>query len=512
MEFKNSPADTMTEDTTTKHAATEDTVTGNSMKPANRPIVLIVDDEPLSRDTLRRTLDEEFDVLVAADARSAIQMLSENRVQVVLSDQRMPEVVGVEFLTQVRERWPEVLRLLISGYTDSRDLIEGINKAGIYQFIPKPWHPEHLLLTLRNATCLYQLQQENKLLSMELKLTAPVLENQLNQRRHQLKRSFQCDQIIRTHESPMNAICAQVEQIAPYDIPVLVTGESGTGKELIARAIHYNSLRADKPFVMENCGAMPVQLLESELFGHKKGAFTGAFTDRIGLLEQADGGSVFLDEIGDTSLEFQVKLLRFLQEGEVRPLGSNLRRTVNARIITATNRDLLADVKAGRFREDLYYRLSPMPLHLVPLRERAMDIPLLAQSILEQAMVSYHKDVKGFTDEALACLQAYTWPGNVRELQNEVRRLLVLSTEPYLEANMLSPRVLKGELEDETASLPIASTLDGSLKERVELLEAQILKETLIRNRWNKTRAASELGLSRVGLRSKLERYGLEPH
>ncbi len=308
----------------------------------------------------------------------------------------------------------------------------------------------------------------------------------------------------------MVGICEQVRQIAPYDIPVLVTGESGTGKELITRALHYSSHRADKPFVLENCGAMPVQLLESELFGHARGAFTGANTERVGLLEQADGGTVFLDEIGDTSLEFQVKLLRFLQEGEIRPLGSNRSRKVTVRVISATNRNLEDEVRKGRFREDLFYRLSAMPVHLPALRDRAMDIPVIAQAILKSVMEAYGKQVNGFSEEALACMCEYHWPGNVRELENEVRRMLVMSTGDELGANLLSSRVLKGggdsELEDE-----LLSDVEGNLKNRVEMLEARILKETLIRHRWNKSQAALELGLSRVGLRAKLERYGLEP-
>ncbi len=482
---------------------------GGVMQISRLPIVLVVDDEPMSLQALRRVLEEDFTVLTADNVADAEKVLSEIPVQVVVSDQRMPGISGTEFLTKVRQQWPDVIRLIISAYTDPSDLIQGINDAGIYNFIPKPWQPEHLLLTLKNAVRLNDLQKENERLNVELKLTAPQWDGKLKQKRAELKKRHHFDNIICASNSPIKAICEQVARIAPFDIPVLVTGESGTGKELITRAIHYSSYRADEPFVTENCGAMPVQLLESELFGHTRGAFTGATTERIGLLEQADGGTVFLDEIGDTSLEFQVKLLRFLQEGEMRPLGSNRSRKVNVRIISATNRNLANEVREGRFREDLFYRLAAVPLHIPPLRDRRMDIPVIAKAILQNHVVAYDKPVDGFTQEALACMSAYHWPGNVRELENEVRRMLVMTDSATLGADLLSPNVLKGVC-GEIPEQSLMASEEGSLKDRVELLEAQILKETLIRHKWNKSKAALELGLSRVGLRAKLERYGLD--
>jgi two-component system response regulator HupR/HoxA len=293
-------------------------------------------------------------------------------------------------------------------------------------------------------------------------------------------------------------------------VTVLLSGESGTGKELCARSLHYNSLRGDKPFVVENCAALPDELLESELFGYKRGAFTGAVEDRAGLFERADGGTMFMDEIGEVSPAFQVKLLRVLQEGEIRPLGSAHSRHVDVRIIAATNKDLEAEVRAGRFRQDLYYRLSTICINLPPLRERKMDIPPIANALLQAAIKSLGKEVDGFTDEALACMQAYHWPGNVRELQNEIHHMLVMTDEPVLGADLLSPRVLRAAPKEDEAELHQFAALDGSLKQRVEQIEAAILRETLIRHRWNKSQAARDLGLSRVGLRSKLERYGLE--
>ncbi|MGB5199558.1 MAG: sigma-54 dependent transcriptional regulator [Sedimenticolaceae bacterium] len=478
---------------------------------ANLPTVLVIDDEPRSLETLRRTLEEEFEVLTAESAVEAERLLETEWVQAVLCDQRMPGESGVEFLSRVRERWPEVVRFIISGFTDAGDLVEAINKAGIYQYISKPWHPDKLLLKLRNAIELFHLQRQNALLATELKLRPETLSADIEEKRRVLQQRFDWDQgIVRSEGSCMNAICDLVRRVAPYDVSVMIGGESGTGKELCARALHYNSLRHDGPFVAENCGAMPDELLESELFGHKRGAFTGASEDRVGLFELADGGTVFLDEIGEISPAFQVKLLRVLQEGEIRPVGSNQRRNIDIRVVAATNRDLEQEVRAGRFREDLYYRLATFTIDLPPLRERKEDIAILAHSLLDDLQRQLGKKVSGISREALACLESYHWPGNVRELQNELKRMLVLALDDVLAAELLSPRILQGASEEQSEDIGIIRQTDGSLKERMESLEARIVKETLIRHRWNKTRAAEELGLSRVGLRSKLERYGLE--
>ncbi|MDX2422061.1 MAG: sigma-54 dependent transcriptional regulator [Amphritea sp.] len=479
------------------------------MQP-KRPTVLCVDDEVRSLETLERTLDEEFDVLTANSAAAAMKILETKKVEAILCDQRMPEITGVEFLTDVRQRWPEPARLILSGYTDSEDIIRGLNDAGIYQYITKPWHPDSLLMVVRNACALCQLQNENELLTMEMRLTAKQVESNINDKKELLKSGFKMDEIRRSEHSPLNEQCRQAARFSPFDVSVLITGPSGTGKELFARALHYNSLRADKPFVVENCGAMPDELLASELFGHKKGSFTGAISDHMGMFEQADGGTIFLDEIGEITPAFQIKLLRVLQEREVRPLGDFQRRKVDVRVIASTNRDLEEEVREGRFRQDLYFRLAEVTLTLPELAQRKVDIPLLAQGFLDKSMVEFDKPVKGFTDEALACMESYCWPGNVRELQNEVRRMLVLADDDYLGADLLSPRVLRAAPQDENGEMELLARLDGSLKDRIETLEKRILRETLIRHRWNKSQASRELGLSRVGLRSKLERYQLE--
>jgi two-component system response regulator HupR/HoxA len=365
-------------------------------------------------------------------------------------------------------------------------------------------------LTGRGAAQLYQLQRENQLLNVELRATEPVLRGRVEAKREALLKKNAHDGIARAKDSPMNALCAVVHKVARYDIPVLLTGESGTGKELLARAIHYHSSRAGRAFVVENCAALPEQLLESELFGHKRGSFTGAYEDRIGLFQQADGGTIFLDEIGDTSPGFQVKMLRVLQEGEIRPVGSARPLKINVRVISATNADLQEAVRTGRFRADLYYRLSAFSLVLPSLRERPMDIPLIATQLLADVGKALRKPVAGFSREALDCLCRYHWPGNVRQLQNEIYRMVALTESETLSADLLSAAIVRGADLDDEPELEHLSRLNGSLKDRLETLESRLIREVMVRHRWNKTKAAEELGLSRVGLRGKLLRYGME--
>ena len=469
------------------------------------PSVLVIDDEVRSQEALRRTLEEDFEVHTASGAAQARAIMEQRSIQVVLTDQRMPEVSGVEFLKEVRRDWPDAVRIIISGYTDSEDIIAGINEAGIYQYLLKPWHPEQLLLTLKRAAELFRLQQENCQLAVELRAAEPVLRGRVEATRKRVKQAFALDNIVRTPASPMSDVCDLVQRAARYDVSILLSGESGTGKELLARAIHYASGRADQAFVVENCGALPDNLLESELFGHKRGAFTGAFEDRVGLFQQAHGGTLFLDEIGETSPALQVKLLRVLQEGEFRPLGGNRTVGVDVRVIAATNRDLEAEVKAGRFREDLYYRLATVPLRLPSLRERRMDIPALARAILSRMGKALSRPVEGFAPATLDCLAAYAWPGNVREMQNEIQRMLVLSDGPVLTPDVLAPHIRQAGL---------AAVLDGGspggLRGRVDALESALLAETLERHRGNLSRTAEELGLSRLGLRKKMARLGVE--
>ena len=467
--------------------------------------ILVVDDEPRSQETLRRTLEEDFTVFTAASAEEGIAVMEREFVHIVLSDQRMPGTSGVDFLRSIRDQWPDTVRLILSGYTDAEDIIAGINEAGIWQYLMKPWHADQLLLTLHSAADLWRLQQENQRLSLELRDSPEYLARQVAGRRIKAKAQAGFERLTRALDSPLNEVCELAKKIARHDLSVLITGDSGTGKELLARAIHYASPRAERSFVVENCSALPDTLLEGELFGHKRGAFTGATEDRIGLFQQADGGTLFLDEIGETSPAFQVKLLRALQEGEVRPVGSPRPVAVDVRIIAATNRDLEDDVASGRFREDLYYRIAGMTLYLPSLRERPQDIPLIVDELFKRSSAT---DLRMSAD-AMNLLVGYSWPGNVRELQNEVRRAIALGGDAVLGAELLSQRLTKPAKK---AGRRMQTAEGGSrlLKHHMERLEEQLIRDAMLRHKGNKTRVADELGLTRLGLRMKLTRLGLE--
>jgi two-component system, NtrC family, response regulator HupR/HoxA len=480
------------------------------MIPDVLPTVLVVDDEVRSQDAMRRTLDEDFTVFTASSAEEARGLLERQPVSVILCDQRMPGQTGVSFLKEVRERWPEAVRIVISGYTDSEDIIAGINEAGIYQYILKPWAPDHLLDSVRNAVDAQQLQRQTSRLDLELRTSTGVLRQRTASQMAQARSSFGFDRIVRAAGSPLDGVCAMAERVARYDISLLVLGESGTGKELLARAVHYASPRQSGPFVVENCAAIPDTLLESELFGHKRGAFTGAYEDHPGLFQRAHGGTVFLDEIGETSPAFQVRLLRVLQEGEVRPVGGARPVPVDVRVIAATHRQLEQRVRDGLFREDLYYRIAGVTITVPPLRERVADIvPIARQTVLDVAAELGHPGAT-LPDETLACLLAYPWPGNIRELRNEIARALALHEGGALVPAAFSSRVLQGRAAGAADDLRAAVPQSGTLAERLDVIEAMVLRETLLRHRWNKTRAAAELGLSRVGLRAKLQRFGLD--
>ena len=480
------------------------------------PTVLVVDDETGSQDAIRRTLEEDFKVLTASSADEARVLMERHELVVILCDQRMPGTTGVQFLKEVRERWPDVVRIIISGYTDAEDIIAGINDAGIYQYVLKPWMPDHLLDSVRGAVEARSLQLDMHRLDIELRTSTSVLRVRTAEKQTRLKTTFDFDRIVRVVGSPMDGICELAARVARYDLSVLVLGESGSGKELLARAMHYASPRAERVFVMENCGAISDNLLESELFGHKRGSFTGAYEDHIGIFQRADGGTVFLDEIGDTSFAFQVKLLRVLQEGEIRPVGATRAIPINVRVIAATHRDLEQEVHAGRFRQDLYYRLAGMTLTMPPLRERPGDIVPIAEALLVQASQEMGLSARRFAPDAMASLITYPWPGNIRELRNEIYRAvaLTLTEHTQISAQAFSSKVLQGQ-PGTAAGVNGATSMNsmrqtGTLQERLDAIEAAILKEMLLRFRWNKTHTAKELGLSRVGLRNKMVRLGLE--
>jgi two-component system response regulator HupR/HoxA len=475
------------------------------------PMVLIVDDEARSREAIARTLDEDFRILGAAGADEARALMEAHEVAVVLCDQRMPGTSGVEFLKEARERWPDTVRIVISGYTDSEDIIAGLNDAGIHQYVLKPWIPDALLATVRAAAESRALRHSLGRIDLDLRAGTPVLRQRRGVALAKARRTFDFDRIERAPGSPLEAVCALGARVARYDLAVLLLGESGTGKELLARAIHYASGRAAAPFVVENCAAIPETLIEAELFGHKRGAFTGAYEDRPGLFRRAHGGTIFLDEIGDTSPAFQVKLLRVLQEGEARPVGAAEPLPVDVRVVAATHRDLEADMRAGRFREDLYYRIAGVTLAVPPLRERAADIVPLALRLLSDVGAELGRPGMCYADDVPPMLVAYPWPGNIRELRNEIARAVALAEDGVVHARDFSPKVLRGRTgvavaASEGTGLPAA----GTLAERLEAVEAMLLREAMLRLRWNKTHAARELGLSRVGLRAKLQRHGLD--
>ncbi|PDT90866.1 sigma-54-dependent Fis family transcriptional regulator [Bradyrhizobium sp. Y36] len=468
--------------------------------------ILVVDDEVRSQEALRRVLREDFEVLCAGNAADAEKLLEGEIVHAILCDQRMPHESGVSFLKRVRELWPDPVRMIISGYSDSEDIIAGLNEAGIYQYITKPWQPERLVDIVKEAVQLYRLQKETETAGVDVKATPGHIKKVVSVKRGVAKQLYDFDRIVHSAESPMHKVIELGRRAADYDISVLITGESGTGKELLARAIHYGSARASKAFVVENCGALPDELLESELFGCKKGAFTGAYQDRIGLFEVADGGTIFLDEIGETSPAFQVKLLRVLQESEIRPLGAQRVRKVDVRVVAATNRDLEAEVEAGRFRRDLYYRLAAFPVHMPALRERPMDVSLIAEGVLSSVKTSFNRQGLRFAPSALEAFARYHWPGNVRELQNEIQRMVVLA-----DADELQPPPLLGRRNGKPPAPAVRGKLNGAatLKDKVEDLEKAVIISTLERYEGNISRVANELGLSRVGLRNKLSRYDL---
>ncbi|WP_210528155.1 sigma-54-dependent transcriptional regulator [Rubellimicrobium arenae] len=477
------------------------------------PTLLLVDDEPHSLAAMRMALEDAFDCLEAPGAEEAWRLMEENDVQAVFCDQRMPGRTGVELLTAMRERWPETVRIIITGYTETSDMIGAINDAGIYQFIAKPWHPDQLLMAARNAARLFQLTRDHERMSIEMRYLARSADSKLDKRRQALREGLGFQSVLRGPSSPLNAVVAAARQYASFDVPVLIQGEAGTGKAAMARAIHYASLRSDRPFFDLDCTGMPDDLLEAQLFGAKRGALPGLVTTKVGLLQKAERGTLFLSGVDSLSPRMQLALLRVATERSFQPLGSHETLTAGMRLLVGSHRDLRALVAEGAFRADLYFALAVTEVALPPLRARPGDIALLAGNLLMEAAAAHGKSVHGFSDEALAFLENYDWPGNLRELSNEVTRMLIFAQGKVLGPELISRHILQAQPAEDGADRSADRVLEGSgtLKDRVELIEMRILRETLTRLRWNKSRAAAELGLSRVGLRAKLDRYGVKP-
>ena len=445
------------------------------------PLILIAEDEDLMRVILSNLLEEAgCRVAAAANAEEALERFAAEDVAVTLTDIRMAGMDGLALLDRIKDIDGEALVIVMTAYSSVDSAIAALRK-GAYDYVTKPFVNEDLLQSVKNAIRQRELFRENRAL------------------RRELERRYSFSEIIGTSEA-LQSVFRLVEKVATTNTNILVEGESGTGKELIARAIHHHSARAERPFIAINCGALPETLLESELFGHTKGAFTGATANKPGLLRAAEGGTVFLDEIGEISPAMQVRLLRAVQEHEVLPVGATAPVSFDARIICATNRDLEREVGAGRFREDLFYRLNVIEIHLPPLRERREDIPLLVRHFITRTAHEQGQAVKAIQPEALSALINYRWPGNVRELQNAIERAFTLSGEG-IDLDSLPPRVR--EAAGETVALRDPDGLRPTLAE----IERRHLMETLASVNQDKVRAANILGIDLSTLYRKLKRY-----
>ncbi|HYC50820.1 MAG TPA: sigma-54 dependent transcriptional regulator [Gemmatimonadaceae bacterium] len=448
--------------------------------------VLIVDDEAGILDTLRILLrNEGFEPIVAHGGRKALEQLQELRPDIVLTDIRMPNVGGVEVLEAARQSDADMPVILMTAQATLQSAVQAVN-AGAFYYIQKPFRNDELVAILRRAAEHRRLRVENRSLKQEMR-----------------RRDRTGDDRPVGNSKVWTDILRLVETVAPTESTVLVQGESGTGKEVIARFIHDLSNRTQGPFLSINCGALPESLLESELFGHVKGSFTGAVKDKTGLFTASTGGTFFLDEIGETTPATQVKLLRALQHREVIPVGATDAIPVDSRLIAATNRDLEDDIKTGRFRSDLYYRLNVISIHLPPLRSRREDIPILAEHFLQRIADLRHEPSKRIDPAALEALQAYQWPGNVRELENALERAVILSAGHQITLEVLPERVTQRKSEPLVAArTPVNPTL--------EAVERAYIMWVLQSEGGNKSRTAEVLGIDPSTLYRKLSRYGVE--
>jgi two-component system response regulator HupR/HoxA len=438
-----------------------------------------------------------------AEAR---MMLTDAHVDLVIADEG-EEMDGVSLLSGLRISNPDIIRVLALPAHYSR-VQKAISQASVYQFLRKPLDPDQVGLVVKRGLETRELAKRHRMLAREFKLSSDALE--FDRPNLPLRgESLRFEKLVYVSEK-MTELCDLARKAAKTDLPILIQGETGTGKELLARAIHYNSYRHNSPLMVQNCGGMPDELLHSELFGHKRGAFTGAVSDRLGLFRAADGGTVFLDEISEVSKTFQVSLLRFLQEGEVKPLGSDRTETCNVRVLAASNRPLKDLVEAGSFRQDLYFRLRGFEFEVPPLRERRDDIPALAEFFTAKHSTAIGRKVLGISAKALEKLLAHDFPGNIRELENEIRRMLALAKDgEYLTTQHMSPILQEATAARPNQNGPQFLPAGETLKDQVESLERHLVREALARYRWNQSRVAEELGLSRVGLANKIKRYGL---
>ena len=447
--------------------------------------ILIVDDEESFRHMLSVILKKEkYDVETASNGEEGLQKVADSPFDQILCDIRMPQMDGLEFLREVQKMGVNATIIMMSAYGTVDSAIEAM-KLGAYDYISKPFKPDEIILTLKKAEERERLRRENELL------------------RKEIKKEYSFENIVSKNEK-MQKIFEVIKKVAKYKSTILITGESGTGKELVARALHYNSDRSQNPFIPINCGAIPENLLESELFGHEKGAFTDAIRTKKGLFEEADDGTLFLDEIGELPLQLQVKLLRVLQDGEIRRVGDSKSIQIDVRIIAATVKDLVKEVSEGRFRDDLFYRLHVFPIHIPPLRERQEDIPLLVAHFVQKHSLSLNKNVLGINPKALAALMNYRWFGNVRELENTIERAMVLADESNIELENLPIEIREFKEKVELASLVEE---ECSIKKASKILEINLIQKALKKTRGNHTQAARLLEISHRALLYKIKEY-----
>jgi len=453
--------------------------------PSNR--VLIIDDEENMLHMLKTILTKEgYEIITATNGIEGLKKIEANSFNTVLCDLRMPEMDGLSFLKAIKGKKIDSTIIMMSAY-GTIDLAIQAMKLGAYDYISKPFKPDEIILTLRKAEERERLREENILLKKEI------------------KREFGFENII-TKNDKMLQIFETIRKISDYHTSVLITGESGTGKELIAKAIHYNGKRGSKPFIAINCGAIPKNLLESELFGYVKGAFTDAHQNKKGLFEEANGGTLLLDEIGELPSTLQVKLLRVLQEGEIRKIGDTKQIKLDVRIIAATAKNLAQEVRKETFREDLFYRLNVIQIDIPPLRERREDIPLLVNHFIKHYNQKYHLKVKSISSSALNPLLEYDWQGNIRELENAVERAVILSEGNCIQRSALPPDIRKSEIGEEKE----VNSDQYSIKKMHRIMEEQLIRKTLVKTRGNRTQAAKLLEISHPALLSKMKEFGIK--